>query len=49
MKGKTGKKKKSEERLSERVRERTWENKQYEITGLAVMHHSAAATLAAFI
>lgn len=42
-------KKESEERLRERVRERTWENKQYEIIGLAVMHHSAAATLAAFI
>lgn len=27
----------------------SWENKQYEIMGLSVMHHSAAATLAVFI
>lgn len=27
----------------------TWENKQWEIMGLAVMHQSVAATLAAFI
>lgn len=42
------------ERRRGRKRERgregaTWENKQYEIMGLAVMRHSAAATLAVFI
>lgn len=41
-----------ERRENERDRERegaTWENKQSEIMGLAVMRHSAAATLAVFI